>query len=426
MFTYGTYTHNHISERETAHTWPTGEADNSAWEDCLWDSIVEVLDFAGVHLPLGATHAEAEALRHASGQGPTGGSNFTQVRAGVKARYGITLPPSKSGYAATWAALQPGYAGVTTGLFGNFAASDPIRRFGGSFTGGHAIVNFRLDSTQRLRWCDPLAPETVGGAPYDGEWVAPSVLATLMKGDNGSAIVLKLNQYANLPGVPTMDTTPVYYTVRSGNSLSKIAIAHGITLAKLQSYAWNKSHFGSNWALINVGDKVQVGEKAVVPPVLSLPEGTRILVDGKVYTYTISNGVVSNQTAHTFSHSGTPVNAKTTIGGVAFFRASKGTAFAGQWFGGSGITYVPAPPPPPPPPAPEPKIYTQKDLDTTVAAAVKAEKDRGTAALNAAVKAEKDARVAAAAKVRSDLVVVSNAIANAAQALAKAASDLGV
>ena len=97
------FEHVHISEREVAHVGPCG-FDNARWEDCLWVAAIEFLRATG-HPEVPATHDESEELRCASGEPPTGASDFDDVRRGVRARYGLTLPATVTGDAAIWSAF---------------------------------------------------------------------------------------------------------------------------------------------------------------------------------------------------------------------------------------------------------------------------------------------------------------------------------
>lgn len=152
--------HVHVSEREGAHVWPDGRLDDAAWEDCLWSAAVEWVRALGRNVP--ATHAEAEALRAASGQGPLGGSTLDDLRRGLAARYRSTMPAPIGGAAAVVAALAPGTAAVVIGSLGAVPAGDRLRRWQPGFVGGHAVyVERTLDGT--WLWCDPLAP--VGTSP---------------------------------------------------------------------------------------------------------------------------------------------------------------------------------------------------------------------------------------------------------------------
>ena len=82
--------HEHITEREVAHTWPTGESDDSRWEDCAWVSAVEWARLT-IKSAIPHSHAEAEALRHDAGEPPTGGSNPRDVARGIKRQRGENL-----------------------------------------------------------------------------------------------------------------------------------------------------------------------------------------------------------------------------------------------------------------------------------------------------------------------------------------------
>lgn len=159
------WAHVHVSERESAHVWPDGERDDAAWEDCGPTSVVELVrlghDDAVPH-----TLAEAEALRHDAGYGPTGGTNAASLAAGVAKRYRWTLPVIR-GFDSLWAALAPGFAAAIGGSMGAFPAGSHWRRWDPAFHAGHNVLVARIDDAPRVWWCDPLAP---AGA-YQGEWM---------------------------------------------------------------------------------------------------------------------------------------------------------------------------------------------------------------------------------------------------------------
>ncbi len=151
--------HIHVSEREGPHEWPDGRPDDAAWEDCLWSAAVEWARAIGRSPP--ATHVEAEALRAASGEPPTGGSNLGDLRRGLDARYRWRMPPPITWPAAVVVALQPGTAGVVLGSLGVFPAGHRLRRWQPDFRDGHAVYIER-DRQGRWWWCDPLAPAGAG------------------------------------------------------------------------------------------------------------------------------------------------------------------------------------------------------------------------------------------------------------------------
>lgn len=165
--------HKHVSERETGHRWPDGRWDDAAWEDCTWDSAIEFARL-GLTSAIPATHQEAEALRAASGEPPTGGSNIDDVKRGLARRYRWT-----SGYVVAynfsqlWSALTKGKVAVVQGMLGAFPKGHRLRRFDPDYTGPHAVSAQRLDSTDNVWWCDPLAPYGIG---YKGQWVTKSQL----------------------------------------------------------------------------------------------------------------------------------------------------------------------------------------------------------------------------------------------------------
>ena len=163
--------HIHISERESGHYWPDGRYDDARWEDCAFDTAVE---WARVthDSKIPATHVEAEALRAASGLGPSGGATIDRVRQGLTARYGFAGTKAV-GFTALWAALVPGTAACVQGSMGAFPLGHSLRRHLPSFAGIHQVTAFRLDATDRVWWCDPLGP----AGTYNGEWVSKAQLA---------------------------------------------------------------------------------------------------------------------------------------------------------------------------------------------------------------------------------------------------------
>ena len=138
--------HVHISERE-----PDG-----SWEDCTFDSGLEFYRDA-IDSTRPATHAEAQAIRAASGKGPTGGADLDDFRKGVAARYHKTLPASISNKAIL-TYLTPGMCATVQGSMSAFGPTDPLSKWDRNFDGGHAVYVANVDGT--LLWCDPEAPTT--------------------------------------------------------------------------------------------------------------------------------------------------------------------------------------------------------------------------------------------------------------------------
>lgn len=142
--TAGLPNHIHITERE-----PDG-----TWEDCTWCAGLEWLrDCFRPSLP--ATHAEAEALRAASGKGPTGGSNMSDFIRGVSARYKLALPAPINAHGIV-DALKPGMAAMVQGSMAAFGPLDSLSKWDPKFDGGHAVYVANVGGS--LYWCDPEAP----------------------------------------------------------------------------------------------------------------------------------------------------------------------------------------------------------------------------------------------------------------------------
>lgn len=140
-------THIHISEREADGT----------WEDCTWDSGLEFYRDA-IDNSVPHTHAEAQALRKASGDTMTGGSNLGDFARGVKARYGKTIPARISAHNIL-TALKPGYVAAVQGSMSAFGSTSPLSKWDRNFDGSHQVWMARTPDGVLL-WCDPEAPTT--------------------------------------------------------------------------------------------------------------------------------------------------------------------------------------------------------------------------------------------------------------------------
>lgn len=195
--------HIHISEREVAHTWPDGRKDDAAWEDCGYTSLIEFIRLA-YRPDLPATHAFAEKIR-ARIEGPLGGSTPAELIAAAKTigasgagTPGIVL----KGYSAAnlWAALTPGRVATVSGKMGVFPAGSPMRRWDAGFGGGHQVTVVRIDTQDRVWWCDPLAP-----SDWAGEWVSKANVIAFAKGLASISFVAPLKAVA----VPAPAPAPV-------------------------------------------------------------------------------------------------------------------------------------------------------------------------------------------------------------------------
>lgn len=167
------YAHDHISERES----------DGSWEDCTWDAGLEFYRIA-FDASRPATHAEAQALRAASGEPTTGGSNVGDFRRGVTRRYNRALPAAVGGFSALWTLLSPGTVALVQGSMDAFGPTHRLSRWQRGFDGGHAVMVARLpDGT--LWWCDPLGTD-VG---YIGEPITKAELKSFVDAFRGEHIV---------------------------------------------------------------------------------------------------------------------------------------------------------------------------------------------------------------------------------------------
>lgn len=180
-------THVHITERE-----PDG-----SWEDCTWMAGLEFYrDAFDPSKP--ATHAEGQALRAASGEPPTGGSNQGNFRTGVANRYHHALPPAIPARNIL-TALKPGYCATVQGSMSAFGPNDPLSKWDRNFDGSHDIYLARTPSGVLL-WCDPEAPATADVPVI----VTPAQVQKFVNAFNGEAIVAPALHW---PGVIAKDPT---------------------------------------------------------------------------------------------------------------------------------------------------------------------------------------------------------------------------
>jgi len=190
--------HVHVTERESAHRWPNGRYDDGAWEDCTFVSGLELARICH-NTAIPATHYEEERLRQAAGKGPLGGSNANDLMLGYARRYGWHPAAPLSGFPALWAALTPGRAAMSQGGMGAFPWYHRLRRWDRGFSGRHAVFIARVDATDRVWWCDPLAP--VG--TYQGEWVTKAELKKYVEKITGERQIVAVIRQPKLPDTST-------------------------------------------------------------------------------------------------------------------------------------------------------------------------------------------------------------------------------
>jgi len=219
-------THVHISEREADGT----------FEDCTWDSGLEffrdAFDPSKPH-----THAEAQALRAASGEPPTGGSNLGDFRKGVAARYRHTLPPAISNRGIL-TALKPGMVAVVQGSMSAFGPTNPLSKWDRNFDGGHAVwIGRHPDGT--LLWCDPEAP-TAAAVPIA---ISSSDVQKFVNAFAGQAIVAPALKWITPPKEEPVEPITQYlpgYTAII-NAQSNVRSAPHIAATLLRATATSES-----------------------------------------------------------------------------------------------------------------------------------------------------------------------------------------
>lgn len=222
--------HRHVSERESAHVWPDGRKDDSRWEDCTMVAALMLARLCG-YPEIPATHAEAEAIRAASGKGPLGGSSSQDALRGLAARRHVTglRIVSNANFDALWAALAPGMAAAAQGSMGAFPTGHPLRRFDPPFASFHDVLVIRLDATDRVWWDDPLAPN----GTYRGQWVSKADFKRyVQKFSAGSTLVGKVDTGMAVAAITSV--TPALIDIANG---SKYLALDGKTVLKVGTAA---------------------------------------------------------------------------------------------------------------------------------------------------------------------------------------------
>jgi hypothetical protein len=186
----GVPTHKHISEREADGT----------WEDCTWDAGLEFYRDA-VDPSVPATHAEAQELRKASGEPPTGGSNMGDFRRGVKNRYHDDLPPAINAHNIL-SALKPNMCATVQGSMKAFGSTHRLSKYDRNFDGSHDVYIANVGG--KLYWCDPEAP-TTADVPVI---VSPAEVQAFVNAFGGEAIVAPIQSLQKESTVDLKTYTP--------------------------------------------------------------------------------------------------------------------------------------------------------------------------------------------------------------------------
>lgn len=234
--------HVHISEREVAHTWPDGRKDDAAWEDCGYVSLIEFLRLA-YRPDLPATHAFMETIR-ARVEGPSTGSLPSELIAAAET-IGVsgpgTAPIVLKGYTASqvWAALKPGTVGCIPGSMGAFPDGYTLRRWDPGFKGRHQVMVARVDSTDRVWWCDPLAPTATSTGPFIGQFVSKTDFLKFVNAFQSTSFVAPIKGYV-APAPAPAPAPVVTYTQDQMNAAvaaAKTTAAEAATKAERERIA---------------------------------------------------------------------------------------------------------------------------------------------------------------------------------------------
>lgn len=163
---------------------------DGTWEDCTWASIVMLGNAAHAYARYPSTQAEYEALRRASGDSMTGGSNLDDATKGMDRRWG--WHGTLHGNATEAIKSLPVGSGVAlNGWMGSVSAH--LRRWDPNFQAAHCVYAQR--TSQGYWWMNPQAP-----ASYPGEYVS---LAELVRYTSGlqfaRAMTVRVGQRSGQP-----------------------------------------------------------------------------------------------------------------------------------------------------------------------------------------------------------------------------------
>jgi hypothetical protein len=204
---------------------------DGSWEDCTWASGIDLGNAAYGSTKYPPTQAEYEALRKASGDSMTGGSNLRDLMNGMMNRWGWTggllIRPT---FSQVWSSLKPGTGMALQGSMGP-AALLHYRRWDTNFRGGHCVYVQRESNDDRVFWMNPQAPTT-----YAGEWMDKATLATYFNGLSGAeAMHVAIGSRKPLPDTDTetnmaqindTDTSPAPKLVDLGIGVQIYALAN--------------------------------------------------------------------------------------------------------------------------------------------------------------------------------------------------------
>jgi hypothetical protein len=150
---------------------------------------------------------------------------------------------------------------------GAFALGHSLRRHQPSFAGIHQVTIFRLDATDRVWWCDPLAP-AVG---YIGEWVSKAQFAAYVNAfaANGHTVAPLQEDSMTTIELTPFPEGPRLFSIAPGATVSGYSPTSA-TPVKTQTFASGSSASAKGVAVITQ-----------VP--LRAPQGTFYLGSNGVY-----------------------------------------------------------------------------------------------------------------------------------------------
>jgi hypothetical protein len=201
------------------------ERQHTEWVDCVDCALVMLSNCAKPGVAP-ATLTEAQALRKQAGYPSTGGTDPTNYGKAIHDRYGLSGRAFTGTDAALIATLPEGTGAAVCGDPANFPVGDPLRRFTGSFDGGHCVLVLHLEGS--WWWVDPAGPEN---GSYHGQLVTEAQVQTFYtNGKDGGCFVMPLatevgvSIYERIPGTGT-------FTVTKNKTAHGLVIANGSFVA---------------------------------------------------------------------------------------------------------------------------------------------------------------------------------------------------
>lgn len=250
------------------------EREAGGQEDCTWCTGVMLNNAAHGRTVVRSVRSEYEALRVAGGDGPAenpgDGSNYKQLELAIKRRYDWDIDRyGHIPFATFWRMLTPGMAAGVQGTMGVFPRMGRWRRWDRQFGSFHSVYVQRRDTSDRVWWMNPSAPNT-----YAGEWMNKADLKRYYEAWVGGIVMVKVGKLFVPPDTSTEDPMGM-----------KLA-AKGPVIGKATMVV--------DWHLWRVRDDMKTAKK---------PKGTKFDVRG-IVTYHMSKEAPAGYTGYLVSLQG--------------------------------------------------------------------------------------------------------------------------